>query len=157
MSWISGKCLRRALPSSRFFLLAVVAVSSQRSMASLPTVTGVSPNSGPATGGTTVVITGSVLGGEVNAYFGATPATSFVNNSGTITAVSPPGVAGTVDITLFSGASFTQTNPNDQFTYIQPTPTSTPALREWSMLLLAFLLAGAGYIRLMKAAGSRTA
>jgi hypothetical protein len=125
-------------------------------MASLPSVTGVSPNSGPTTGGTTVVITGTVLVSEVGVNFGSTPAASFTINSGTmVTAVSPSGVAGSVDITLTNGFTNVQTSPADQFTYIQTT-TSTPTLREWSMLVLTLLLAGAGYMGLMKAAGGQT-
>ena len=49
-----------------------------------PTVTGISPNSGPTAGGTTVTITGTNLSGATVVYFGATAAASFnVASSGT--------------------------------------------------------------------------
>jgi hypothetical protein len=77
-------------------------------------VTGISPTSGPATGGTTVTITGTGFSScAVGVMFGLLPAVSFeVVNSTEIKAVSPAGV-GTVDVqvvgcfgtTLATGAS----------------------------------------------------
>ncbi|MGW8973046.1 IPT/TIG domain-containing protein [Streptomyces platensis] len=67
--------------------------------ASVPVLTSVSPNSGPAAGGTTVTLTGSGLASTTAVRFGATPATSFTVVSDThVTAVAPPGT-GTVQIT----------------------------------------------------------
>jgi len=65
-----------------------------------PTVTGVSPSEGPASGGTTVVLTGADFTGVTAVTFGGTPATSFTVNSATqITAVAPAGT-GTVAVTV---------------------------------------------------------
>jgi len=56
-----------------------------------PIVTGLDPSSGPAAGGTPVVITGSRFTGATAVHFGATPAASFtVISDSEIVAVSPP-------------------------------------------------------------------
>jgi hypothetical protein len=82
-----------------------------------PSVTRVEPNVGPASGGTSVTITGSNLSGATAVKFGSTNATSFTVNSETsITAVSPAGT-GTVDVTVTTAAGTSPTSPADQFTY----------------------------------------
>ncbi|WP_235445011.1 beta strand repeat-containing protein [Streptomyces sioyaensis] len=66
-----------------------------------PTLSSVSPNQGPTSGGNTVTLTGTNLTGTTEVDFGATPATSFTVLSPTqITAVAPAAVAGAVDITV---------------------------------------------------------
>ncbi|MFR9753534.1 IPT/TIG domain-containing protein [Nocardia sp. 004] len=67
----------------------------------VPTLTAIAPSSGPTTGGTVVVLTGTNLTGATAVTFGGTPATSFTVNSATqITAIAPPGVAGTAAVTV---------------------------------------------------------
>jgi hypothetical protein len=57
----------------------------------VPTVTGLSPASGPSGGGTEVSITGSTLSDVTSVYFGDMPAASFeVVSDSLITAVTPP-------------------------------------------------------------------
>src|SRR6185295_15197444 len=46
--------------------------------ASVPTVTEIAPNSGPITGGTEVIVTGSRFTGATAVNFGSSPAASFV-------------------------------------------------------------------------------
>ena len=84
-----------------------------------PTVTGVSPATGPLAGGTSVTITGTGFsGGSASVKFGSTNAASFTINSDTsITAVSPAGSAGTVDITVTSTYGTSATSSSDQFLY----------------------------------------
>jgi hypothetical protein len=84
-----------------------------------PTITNVSPNTGPAAGGTTVTITGTgFLGDAATVSFGGTAATGVVVNSDTsITATSPAG-SGTVDITVTTGGGTSATSGVDQFTYV---------------------------------------
>ena len=93
-----------------------------------PTVTNVSPNYGPTTGGTSVTITGTgFLGatGAAGVKFGTNNATSYTVNSSTqITATSPAGSAGTVDITVTTPQGTSTTSSADQFTY-ETTPTVT--------------------------------
>lgn len=89
-----------------------------------PTVTTVSPQVGPVTGGTAVIITGTNLGNITAVFFGETPASTFTIDSDTqITAVSPPHSLGVVDITVV-GVGTSEMTTADQFTYIL-TSTST--------------------------------
>ena len=70
-----------------------------------PFITSISPSSGPTTGGTSVAITGTGFTGTTSVKFGTATATTFTVNSGTsITATAPSGSAGTVDITVLTGA-----------------------------------------------------
>ena len=85
-----------------------------------PTVTALSPSSGPLAGGSSVVITGTGLTGASTVTFGAVPAASFQVASATqITAVSPAGsAAGSVDITVATPNGTSATGAADRFTYI---------------------------------------
>jgi hypothetical protein len=88
-----------------------------------PTITSVSPASGPTAGGTTVTITGTGFTGATAVLFGnGAPATGFtVSPDGTtITVNSPAHAAGAVNIkvTTPSGASATVTA--DQYKYLAP-------------------------------------
>jgi hypothetical protein len=84
-----------------------------------PVVQGIEPNSGPATGGTTVKIIGTGFTGIGAVLFGGSPALRFEVASDTeATAVSPPG-AGAVDvivITASGGASAPA--PKGKFNYV---------------------------------------
>ncbi|MFE7802524.1 ice-binding family protein [Nocardia sp. NPDC057440] len=67
----------------------------------VPTLTSITPSSGPPSGGTVVVLTGTGLTGATAVNFGATPSTLFVVNSSTqITALAPAHSAGTVSVTV---------------------------------------------------------
>jgi hypothetical protein len=84
-----------------------------------PSVSGISPTSGPTTGGTTVTITGANFTGATKVVFGAVAATSFTVVSSTeITAVSPAQAAGfhNIYVTTPNGTSAPVTA--DQFTYV---------------------------------------
>ncbi len=95
-----------------------------------PSISSVSPNSGPADGGTQVTITGQGFAPVVNAtsfYFGPNnpaPAASVACNAqGTsCVATSPPG-SGTVDVTAKVAGQFSVATSADQFTYIPPQVT----------------------------------
>ena len=93
---------------------------------SLPTVTSISPASGPGTGGTAVVITGTGFTGATGVSFGRTAASNVSIQSDTqITATSPVG-SGTVDVTVTTPGGTSATSNADQFTYSAPIPTRTP-------------------------------
>ena len=90
--------------------------------AAAPTITSISPMSGPAPGGTTVTITGTNLTGATAVAFGAAAGTSInVVNSTTVTVVSPAGT-GTVDVRLTTPGGTSPNTAADDFTYI-PAPT----------------------------------
>jgi phospholipase C len=90
-----------------------------------PSLTAVSPSSGVTTGGTAVTLTGSNFQTGATVAFGSSPATNVsVVNSTTITATTPSGSAGAVNVTV--------TNPGGQdsvlsngFTYSDPAPTAS--------------------------------
>ncbi|MDQ1539533.1 MAG: large repetitive protein, partial [Actinomycetota bacterium] len=81
-----------------------------------PTVSSLAPTSGPAVGGTSVVITGTDFTGATTVTFGGVAATSYTVDSPTqITAVAPAGVgAVTVSVTTVGGSG---TSPGS-YTYI---------------------------------------
>jgi choice-of-anchor C domain-containing protein len=86
-----------------------------------PPQSALSPDSGPATGGNTVVVTGSGFTGATGVSFGGTPAESFtVAADGAIQAVAPAGT-GTVPVTVSVGSSSTVVG---QYTYVAVTSVS---------------------------------
>ncbi len=105
--------------------LSLYQIVTQAAAAGAPTVTSISPTSGPAAGGTSVVITGTNLSAATAVTFGATAATGLTANTATsITATSPAG-AGTVDITVTTSGGTSLTGVGDKFTYVAaPTVTS---------------------------------
>ncbi|MEV7012250.1 IPT/TIG domain-containing protein [Streptosporangium sp. NPDC051022] len=92
----------------------------------VPTITGISPVSGPVAGGTSVTITGTDLADATAVAFGSTAATSFTVNSDTsITATSPATTtAGPVDVKVTTPYGTGATTNDDKFTYVKP-PTVT--------------------------------
>lgn len=83
-----------------------------------PNVTGVSPDRGPANGGTSVTITGSDFTGATAVEFGSSEAASFeVNSESSITAVSPEGT-GTVDVRVIDPEATSSITSADQFSYV---------------------------------------
>ena len=95
------------------------------SVSATPVVTKLAPKTGLAAGGTTVTITGSGLTGATAVSFGATAASSFkVNSSTSISAVSPAGTSGTVDVTVTTPAGTSASSSADHFKYKPPTVTA---------------------------------
>jgi len=98
-------------------------------LASAPTVTGVSPSTGPTAGGQSVTITGTSFTGATSVTFGGVPATSVIVVGPTsITCVTPAGAAGlqTVAVTTPSGTG----SNGSVYTYVAaPTVSSvTPSI-----------------------------
>jgi hypothetical protein len=85
--------------------------------ADAPAVQSLAMTSGPAGGGTSVVITGSGFTDSSSVLFGTTAGTGMVVNSGTQITVTSPEGSGTVDVTVTTPAGTSATNPGDQFTY----------------------------------------
>ncbi|MFI0780298.1 IPT/TIG domain-containing protein, partial [Streptomyces sp. NPDC021212] len=65
-----------------------------------PVLSGVSPGQGPVGGGTSVTLSGSGLAGATAVQFGSVTAPFTVVSPSQITAVSPPGSAGPVQVTV---------------------------------------------------------
>src|SRR5262249_42715773 len=95
--------------------------------AASPTVTNVSPNSGPTSGGTTVTITGTNFVPGSSVSFGSLPASSVTYVSSTqLMAVSPAESTGTVDIKVTTGGGTSAPSSADQFAFVSaPAPTVT--------------------------------
>jgi sugar lactone lactonase YvrE len=86
---------------------------------SVPTITSIGPTSGPSSGGTNVLITGTNFTGVTAVKFGATAATTFTVNSATqIIAVAPARATGATDITVTTSGGTSATSPADNFTYL---------------------------------------
>jgi autotransporter-associated beta strand protein len=84
-----------------------------------PTITSVTPSSGPAAGGTTVTITGTNFTGASAIQFGAVNGTIVTVDSNTqITATTPASAAGTVFVTVINNSVTTPNNAAAQFTFI---------------------------------------
>jgi autotransporter-associated beta strand protein len=92
----------------------------------VPTVSGISPSSGFRSGGDAVTITGTNLSAVTAVDFGNTPSPYFVLNAdGSLTAISPTGSDGTVDVAVVANGAPSPASPVDQFTYLQPAPVVT--------------------------------
>lgn len=92
-----------------------------------PAITDLSPSSGPTAGGDTVVITGTNFTDATAVSFGAAPAAAFTVDSSTqITATSPIGVAGIVDVTVVGPDGTSAASASSKFTFVPPgAPTVT--------------------------------
>ena len=96
---------------------SLISPADQFTYVAAPTVSGVSPTSGPAAGGTLVTITGTGFTGTMGVDFGTTPATDVtVVSDGVITAISPAGT-GTVNVTVTTTGGTSAAVPADLFTY----------------------------------------
>lgn len=98
-----------------------------------PRITSISLRAGPASGGSSVTITGDGFTGASAVDFGSTPATNFtVSGDTSITAITPAAAASTVDITVANAGGTSATSAGDQFTFVaQPlvsglTPNAGP-------------------------------
>jgi hypothetical protein len=90
-----------------------------------PTVTAVSPDSGPIAGGTVVTITGTNLNGATEVEFGSVIATVLSDQKNQIVVTSPKVTAiGNPDITVTTAGGTSATSTADQFLYLS-VPTVT--------------------------------
>jgi IPT/TIG domain len=96
----------------------VIGAALRASSGGAPIVTAISPRSGGVAGGTTVTVTGSGFTSATSVKFGGNDASSMTLVSDTqITATSPPGAAGTVDVTVMTPAGTSAISLTDKFTY----------------------------------------
>ena len=105
----------------------------------------VAPSKGSAEGGTSVIITGANFSEASAVSFGSTPAEGFTVQSPTkISAVSPPGVAGTVDVTVTTPAGTSEVGPEDRFKFV-PAVTSVSPKKGLHTGGTAVTIGGAGF------------
>jgi hypothetical protein len=92
-----------------------------------PTVSGITPTGGPATGGTMVTISGLGFTDATAVEFGTTPATTFtLVSASAITAESPAGT-GTVDVTVTTPGGTSAASASDRFAYAPTVSAISPA------------------------------
>ena len=95
-----------------------------------PTITSISPSSGPAAGGTSVTINGSNFTGSTVTFGSA--AASITSNTGNQMVVTSPAGTGTVDVIVTNAGGTSVSSAADRFTYVSPPPppppTSPPAV-----------------------------
>lgn len=99
-----------------------------------PSVTGVSPNSGPVTGDYTITVTGTNFTGTTSVMFGDVAGGFQVTNDATLSVFVPPSDSppgDNLDITVTSPGGTSPITPADQFTYTSSatasvSPTSGP-------------------------------
>jgi len=95
--------------------------------ADTPVVSGISPSSGPANGGTSVYITGSGFTGANQVSFGSVGSAGLEVLSDTTMVAGVPAQAegDIVDVTVTNPAGTSATSAADQFTYTAPVTTAT--------------------------------
>ena len=102
-----------------------------------PSVTGVTPSSGPTAGGTAITITGTgFVAGQTTATIGGVPLVNVaVVNATTLTATTPPGVAGPATVVVTVGP--TSASLGAAFTYIPPPPPPVPSSEPLEVVAVA--------------------
>lgn len=116
-----------------------------------PTITGLTPGSGPTEGGESVVITGTDFTGATAVSFGGVAASSFTVNSATrITATTPASPAGSVLVSIVNPQGTNTPSGAATYTYVQRPATpglisAPPLISKSSTATFGFsLLPGAG-------------
>jgi alpha-tubulin suppressor-like RCC1 family protein len=136
------------LPVSGLSKLIGVSAGGSHSLAfrsPVPTVTKVKPASGSTEGGTAVTITGTNLTAATAVDFGATSAASVTVNSATsITAVSPAGSVGQVDVRVTTPVGTSAISSGDHFKYA-PTVTGVSPNSGLTTGGAAVTITGAGF------------
>lgn len=101
-----------------------------------PTITAVSPTSGPTAGGTTVTITGTGFTGATAVKFGSVAATSFTVVSDTqITAVSPAQANSVVQVSVTTPLGSTADTSADNFTYGSGSTITFTLYFRWTLIV----------------------
>jgi large repetitive protein len=88
-----------------------------------PTITALVPTTGPSTGGTSVVISGTDLSGVTRVTFGGAVATFTVDSSTQVAATAPAHAAGAVRVKVTTPYGSSANTAADDFTYV-----ATPAI-----------------------------
>jgi hypothetical protein len=86
-------------------------------LASTPSVSGLSSSGGSTAGGVSITISGSNFTGATAVNFGSVAADFTVNSDSSITATVPTQAAGTVDVTVTTYSGTSASSSADQYTY----------------------------------------
>ncbi len=109
------------LPYTWSFNVGTALTSCSLGVAGAPTVSSISPTSGPTSGGTAVTINGCGFTGATAVHFGAAAAASYTFVSDAqITAVSPAEAAGSVDVTVTTVSGTSAASAGDKFQVVPP-------------------------------------
>jgi len=85
-----------------------------------PTISNLSPSSGPASGGDWVVVNGANLGRATSVYFGRVAAARFSALSSTeLRVLAPAHEPGTVDVLVAGPAGRSQVSPADRYSFVR--------------------------------------
>ncbi len=138
---LSPSNLSVRVPSGPTGLVTVTVINADGTSGSLPnafnyggtsagsssfSVVSVTPNNGPTTGGTSVTITGNGFVSGGNVLIGSALATNVsVLSTNQLVALTPPGVAGSVAVTVSDGVGNSATLPA-AFTYTTSSTTTPP-------------------------------
>ena len=123
-SWLGRSVVRRLVGPAALAALALIALlilvpAGSALAADPPTITALGVSSGPSTGGTSVIITGTGLTDASAVSFGAAGAAKYKVDSDTqITAVTPAHDSGTVHVTVTVGGVPSSTSAADAFTFM---------------------------------------
>lgn len=93
-----------------------------------PVVTGVAPNTGPDSGGTSVTVTGTDLAGATAATVGGTLAAITSNTGTTVVLTTPAHLAGVVNIQITTAGGTSAVNAFTGFTYTSTGPGGAPTV-----------------------------
>ena len=95
-----------------------------------PTVTSITPGTGPAAGGTQVTITGTSLSGATSVKFGTKAGTVTADSASSITVKSPAESVGTVNVTVATADGTSAAAPADDFAYTNVVNPCTESITE---------------------------
>ncbi len=105
---------------------SATSAADQFTFVAAPSVSSVSPKTGPVSGGTEVTITGANLGNATRVDFGGAATYFTVDSDTSITAFSPAGEsAGAVDVRVTNAGGRSARTSADRFTYRVTPPTVT--------------------------------
>jgi hypothetical protein len=90
--------------------------------AQVPAIAGLNPASGPTSGGTSVVISGTGFTAATAVTFGGTPATFRMDSGTQITTTAPPHDAGAVQVQVITPRGLSADTVADGYTYVAAAP-----------------------------------
>ncbi len=108
---------------------SATSAGDQFTFVAVPSVSSLSPSSGPVYGGTAVTITGAHLAGATAVSFGGTAVGFEVDSDTSITAYSPGAEAtDTVHVTVTTAGGKSARTAADRFTYVAPAPPTVTSI-----------------------------